>query len=246
MTILDSGYGSTVEEIFTAHNPLVIEASTSFHRQALDYIPYDRLYDHNGPLGSRPSLSDAARISQYWYQFSDVIPSVLCDSATLMPNNEMRHYVIQTAYEELGMRDVREIHSRLFKETCEAVGLAPSEMPFRSEELREILNWLEERPKALQSAHAILGFILGLEIPAVENIKGLLYCLAYTQDTYEKLTSSHFFDLHIKLEPEHVRLTVSNFLRFCPEAHQQGEFQRGFDQGVRFWTLFWNSYLQGD
>jgi hypothetical protein len=36
-----------------------------------------------------------------------------------------------------------------------------------------------------------------------------------------------------------VRLTLSNFLRFCESLSSKSHYVAGFDDGIKFWQKFW-------
>jgi Iron-containing redox enzyme len=155
--------------------------------------------------------------------------------------NEKRHYVIQTAFEELGMRDVSEIHPEMFKRTCQSVGISTSEFGRLStyQPVQELLQSLAARLKQNFDDDFILGMLLGLELPAEDNISSVFWSSAFDRDAEELLRNSKFFKLHMALEVEHIRLTVSNFIRFCISEDQKRHFQEGFLVGIEFWSDFW-------
>jgi hypothetical protein len=171
------------------------------------------------------------------------MPWFLCQAAAMVSTNEKRHYVIQTAFEELGMRDAREIHPDMFWDAAKAVGIAEEERAaiHREPAPAAVLASLRAMLLSYKTDEEVLGILLGLEIPARENIETVFSSLAHSRDARATLDAHKFFVLHRQIEIEHVRLTVSNFLRFCTEDAQKERFIRGFDDGLAFWRSFWGS-----
>jgi hypothetical protein len=159
----------------------------------------------------------------------------------MVSTNEKRHYVIQTAFEELGMRRADKIHPELFWSTVELSGATKDDLMRITSNGRvgSALQTLKKGLLSYKSDASVLGILLGLEIPAVENIETIYNALAYSNDLKNQLDSSEFFILHRQIEIEHVRLTVSNFLRFCPDENSRKIFIDGFDDGIEFWSRFW-------
>jgi hypothetical protein len=159
----------------------------------------------------------------------------------MVSDNEKRHYVIQTAYEELGMRDAAEIHPEMFREAAMQSGVKDENIQqfMHYEPVTHQLAWLANRLLHCDSDSEVMGMLLGLECPADENIDTIFNALAFTESAEHSARESKFFKLHRAIETEHVRLTVSNYLRFCPDKAQKEQFIRGFDAGIDFWRRFW-------
>jgi pyrroloquinoline quinone (PQQ) biosynthesis protein C len=98
---------------------------------------------------------------------------------------------------------------------------------------------------SFKSDSEVLGILLGLEIPAEENIEMIFTSLGYSESVSAVLAKTKFFALHRAIEIEHVRLTVSNFLRFCSTEEQRAQFVAGFDTGLEFWKRYWNAVSDG-
>lgn len=187
------------------------------------------------------SEKQALVVGTQWYYFSSFMPWFLCQAAAKVSDNEKRHYVIQTAFEELGMHNVSEIHAEMFMDCLSYVGIDKTKRDALniSVQLSKSLTLLSESLLATNSDDVIFGMLLGLEIPAKENIETIYQSLCY-QKNFESILANHkFFQLHRKIEIEHVQLTVSNFLRFCKNNKQKNDFHKGFDVGVQFWHMFW-------
>jgi hypothetical protein len=148
--------------------------------------------------------------------------------------------VIQTAFEELGMRDVTQIHCELFRHTVERIGVELDTGDLRSfKPTHDLLAWLWQRLDGYVNDAAVLGVLLGLEAPARENISLIFDSIAYDTEARKALADELFFKIHFAVEEEHVRLTLSNFLRFCVSLSSKAEYVDGFDDGIEFWRRFW-------
>lgn len=244
------GYNGTIEEIYTSSNEQVAEWTKRFegHVQELNIFP-------NFEAACPVSVTRAQTVGVLWHEFSSFMPWFLCQAAAMVSSNEKRHYVIQTAFEELGMRDSKEIHPDMFWEAARSVGVNEStrESIGKSKEAIAVLEFLKNTLLQYKSDEEVLGILLGLEIPAVENIETVFRSLAHNGEAIRKLEEHKFFRLHRQIEIEHVRLTVSNFLRFCPNEDQQQRFVAGFFDGLNFWSKFWStaallhhSFLEGE
>ncbi len=87
----------------------------------------------------------------------------------------------------------------------------------------------------------IFGILLGLELPAEENIETVFRSLAFSSHLEEKIALTEFFIVHRKNERDHIRLTVSNFLKFCKTPRDRSDFLIGLNIGLEFWSRFWSN-----
>ena len=227
-----------IEENFRKENHLVFEWTQKFSR----YVQESRIFSDIEAV-SEMSKSKALAVGALWHSFSTFMPKFLCQACVMVTSNEKRHYVIQTAFEELGMRNSREIHADMFWDAAKITGLTEN-MAARlreSSEVKDALNFLENTLLNYRSDEEVLGVLLGLEIPAIENIETIFQSLAHNDEVKTNLNQHMFFRLHREIEIEHVRLTVTNFLRFCPQKAEQDRFLIGFHDGLKFWQMFWNA-----
>lgn len=232
------GYNTTKERIFTSTHPEVIHW-TLFFKNRVDDL---RIFDSFERVYPRGSVARAVIVGTQWYRFSSFMPWFLCQAAAMVSDNEKRHYIIQTAFEELGMRDVAEIHPELFWQAAMVAGVSEADRE-RLKSAAPVSSDLDKLKNDLIAANSdamVLGLLLGLEIPARENIETIFSSLAINPVLEMKLAQHIFFKLHRKIEIEHVRLTVANFLRFCKTEIEREEFIKGFDAGVDFWRRFWD------
>src|SRR5262249_52308688 len=102
-----------------------------------------------------------------------------------------------------------------------------------------LLDRLRGALEAAESDALVLGMLLGFELPAIDNISSVFLSVAHDAEAESKLARTKFFRLHMALEVEHVRLTVANFLRFCPTEREKAEFTAGFTAGIAFWRDYW-------
>lgn len=235
--ILDElGYNAVNDHIYTMESEVIKEWTRFFTDRAYQVLDFSKFHKE-----VPRSNAKAVAVSTQWYQFSAFMPYFLCQAAAFMSTNEKRHYVIQTAFEELGMRDVDEIHPEMFKQCCVEAGI-PGEM-FQKlsahEPVQALLLRLNDLMLASQDDDYIMGMLLGLELPAEDNISSIFHSCAFDSTAEAKLRTHKFFKLHMALECEHVRLTVSNFLRFSLATEAKNQFIAGFDEGIRFWVDYW-------
>jgi hypothetical protein len=232
------GYHGIEEKLYTSDHPEVIEWTNFFDQR----FKKKQIFERFEAAHPAPSLSRAVVIGTQWHRFSDEVPWVLCQAAAQVSSNRKRHYVIQTAFEELGMRDETQIHAEMFRATTHLVGVSRTDFE-RLKAVPEIgraLSFLKKRLTSYRSDAPVLGILLGLEVPAKENIETVFSGLCHEPSHDRLLTGTTFFKFHRCLELEHIRLTVSNFLRFCATDAERKAFTKGFDDGVEFWAKFWD------
>jgi hypothetical protein len=232
------GYNLTIEDTFTSDNELVTLWTKRFEQLVQEQQIFSKFYS----VPTAPS-ERAAAVGSLWHGFSSFVPWFLCQACAKVSTNEKRHYVIQTAFEELGMRNSREIHADMFWDAAASTGLtnAAAEQINGSRHAKSTLDLLKNDLLSYNTDEEVLGILLGLEIPAIENIDAVFRSLTYTEGLRLKLSHHKFFKLHRQIEIEHVRLTVANFLRFCPNEDQQERFLIGFMDGLKFWKNFWDN-----
>ncbi len=182
----------------------------------------------------------AAVIGSAWLSFNNMVPKFLLQSAVNVSDNLIRHYIIQVAFEELGGRKTDEIHSHLFRSMLNDIGLEDKVMLSISSLFgTDLLDQLYSDMENSKSDAETLGMSLGLEINAEENIEVLFEGLSYSKGIKSTLEDSLFFRMHRVVEEEHIRLNISNFLRFCPSEKEKELFTEGFDKSVKYWDKYW-------
>lgn len=229
------GYNSTVESIYTINHPDVIKWTNNFH----DKMNVGKIFEKFMTNLPR-DISTSCVVATGWHAFSMFMPQFLCQAAAMVSNNLARHYIVQGAFEELGMRDNTQIHPDLFWRAAESVELSINNIVAAQNSLIHIsLKSLRERLLSYKSDMQIFGVLLGLEIPAIENIETVFASMAYNEATKLILEKNRFFIIHREIEFEHIRLTVSNFLRFQNSKQDIDNFILGFMDGIQFWDDFW-------
>ena len=233
----NAGYTGVKEERYTMDNPEVIEWTKFFHQRS----DIDNIFGKFASTTKDIKMQKAIAVASQWYRFSSFMPWFLARAASQVSDNEKRHYVIQTAYEELGMRDVEEIHPEMFREAAIEAGVIDENIKqlMNYEPITKQLGWLSNQLLQCDSDSEVMGMLLGLECPADENIDTIFNALSHNDIATRKTTEAKFFKLHRAIETEHVRLTVSNYLRFCPDQIKKEQFILGFDGGINFWRKFW-------
>lgn len=189
----------------------------------------------------RRSRRIAVAMGANWFRFSSWLPGFLSLSTAKLSDNLIRHYLIQIAFEELGGRKNDEIHCRLLEEVLAEIGISRSEMDQVNCEVQEQL--CDRFYGALVMANTdaeILGLNLGMEIIAEENIETLFSILAYSNEAADSLERSLYFKEHRAIEENHLRISVSNFLRFCDTDRDKARFINSFDSSIELWVSFWD------
>lgn len=225
------------EKVFVSNHPEVVRWTQFFE----DRVGTKKIFEQF-ELDCPPFSFQRARVvSAYWYRFSSFMPWFLCQASASVGSNERRHYVVQGAFEELGGRDVEKIHPEMFWEAVREMGVSEVDRDalILDPKGTSILDSLKQSLLCASSDDEIMGLLLGLEIPARENIEAVFRSLAHCSNLEEKVARSEFFKLHRQIESEHIRLAVSNFIRFCISDTQKEMFIFGFDTGVKFWEEFW-------
>ena len=233
----NAGYTGVKEDLYTMDNPEIIEWTKFFHQRS----DIDNIFGKFARTTKDIKIDKAIAVASQWYRFSSFMPWFLSRAASMVSDNEKRHYVIQTAYEELGMRDVEEIHPEMFREAAVEAGVKDEcfKQLTNYEPVTKQLGWLANQLIQCDSDSEVMGMLLGLECPADENIDTIFNALAHNEIAKHQASESKFFKLHRAIETEHVRLTVSNYIRFCPDQTKKEQFIRGFDSGINFWRGFW-------
>lgn len=235
----EHGYTGVQESIYVADHPDVIYWTVFFQERFKSLnIFEDYQYD-----SIESDFYKAKAVGTQWYRFSSFMPWFLCRAASMVDTNIKRHYVIQTAFEELGMRNADEIHPEMFKDATRMAGLVEADYEsMKSYPAVTIqLEWLANALIDATSDDEVMGLLLGLECPAEENIDTLFNSLGINAKIKSKLEKTKFFKLHRAIETEHVRLTISNFLRFSIDEEARNNFTKGYDLGITFWLNYWKA-----
>lgn len=190
-------------------------------------------------IRSRRSRAAAETMGQTWCQFTRHVPKFITRAVSLTNDPERQHHLIQIAYDELGGSDKKVIHSNLFLEALSKIDIhfAPGSSLVS---IYDVLAVLDTILADAESEEAIIGLLLSFEIVAQENIEMLFECLSFDASSRETLSASRFFQIHRQDETEHIRHSVANFLRFCTTETHRADFLRSFDEGLKFWELFWD------
>lgn len=225
------------ETTYDMNSAEVIQWTKYFKKRA--NIP--EIFQETGKRISSKKFLHAEIIGTFWHHFSALAPQVMSIASAKVDNNLMRHYIVQIIFEELGTRNYRLIHSDLFLDAIESIGVTTER---RKELVNKYLaklglNDLTSIMNEAKSNSEILGILLGLEIDANENIQTIFDSLAYNEEIAQEVKDTPFFTIHRIAEDEHIRLDVANFLRFCKTDQEKECFTYGFDKAVLFWKKYW-------
>ncbi len=232
-------YSGVKEAIYSPNHPDVTYWTDHFTKR-FKALGIFETFDSKHP---GKSYEKSVAVGVEWHRFSEVGPWFECQAAAMVTNNHVRHFIIQVAFEELGMRDETEIHPDLFWDAMISMGIPDSDRKRLSKDpdVTKSLDFLATSLLNCKTDAEILGMLLGLELPARENIETVFHSAAYTPELENRLSASKFFKIHRHIEVEHIRLSVANFLRFCTTDGMKKDFIQGCDLSLRFWQMFWQS-----
>lgn len=184
-------------------------------------------------LNLNPKISSNV-IGNKWLQFSTLMPKILCLLASKVDSNQARLRILKIAWEELGEGKAKHIHPETFK-TC---------LEFADVEIKTTISnaniQLEKYAEGnFSSTSEIFGLGLGLEIVAVQNIETVFSGLAHDSIAAVNLKETEFFKIHYQNEEGHIRHCIESFMKYCPDEKSKNDFLIGFENGLRFWRLFW-------
>jgi hypothetical protein len=223
------------EMTYDYNHPDVVHWTKHFMDKASEYNVFDGM---NSTLNRHRSFQTASVVATAWYQFTCYVPSFITKAVALTDDPERQHHLIQIAYDELGGRDKNFIHSKLFVEAIEKVGLM-IDSNHDAVGIKQTLDSLDSTLLKTSSQYGIVGLLLSFEIIAEENIEKLYQGLCFDVSCEKILSETPFFKIHRADETEHIRHSIANFLRFCKTEDQVGDFKISFDQGILFWKAFW-------
>ncbi len=226
------------EEQYTLDHPEVIFWTDFFLSEANKKDIFSDLTE-SSPVATKYT---ALVVGSSWHKFSEFMPKLLTHAATSMHSNEKRHYITQVAWEELGEGNINNLHCDLFEEalTLSEVTQDEYEAFIHTDYSHEPIRALQNSFLKLNSDSEILGLCLGLEIIAIENIETIYWALAHTPEVAERISATKFFKIHRFNETEHIRLNISNYLKFCSTPLEKDKFKQGFDEALKFWEFFWD------
>jgi hypothetical protein len=225
------------ESVYDYDHPEVVFWTMLFSERAKTKNVFS---NYNATLFHRENQFDAAMsVAAAWYDFTCYVPTFIAKAVAKANDPEWQHHLIQIAYDELGGRYKENIHSSIFIEAIESIGLKITKTESHSG-IQEILGILDRSLEKTSNRQGIIGLLLSFEIIALENIEALLSGLCHSDSHREKLLESKFFKIHRADETEHIRHSVANFLRFCKTESDKKEFMVSFDAGIDYWQRFWD------
>lgn len=223
------------EDKYDHGHPDVVYWTEYFSEQAKEYNVFVNVEN----ISKRMSKDSAHCMANIWSDFTKMVPGFISQAVCQTTDPERQHHLIQIAYDELGGQDKGIIHSKLFSNALSSIGINEEELS-SSSGIEPILKKLMHTLKGLDSQYGIVGLLLSFEIIAEENIEMLFTSLCYDKQCRSTLDKDMFFKIHRADESEHIRHSVANFLRFCPEEWHKDEFNAAFHSGIDFWQSFWD------
>jgi hypothetical protein len=171
------------------------------------------------------------QVADFWYSFSNMIPSLLAQSANELDRPSERETLLTIAAEENGEVDGIP-HFKMFSNACSLIGIDPQLMHLKV--LEDLMIFAQKSRN-----HQTLGLCFGLEVIANENISFLLKSLSNNSSEFELLSVSTFFEIHRSNEDTHIDMNFKNFQMFCITSEEKSNFMSGFDYALAFWKSFW-------
>ena len=193
------------------------------------------------------SYESAVVIGSLWYHLSESIVDFLCKALGQLESPYIRHFVVQTAYEELGESSESMLHTDLLRHTLKVAGINDNDILEWSGEMgvKASLETLHSHLADCRTDAEIAGILLGLEITAYENIQNVVNAISYSSSVEERVLDTDWVRMHNQMEEEHIRRAVSVFIRFVPDLTAQRKFVHRFCQAMDFWRQFWGAVAVG-
>lgn len=193
------------------------------------------------------SQESATVIGSLWYHLSESIVDFLCKALGKLENPYIRHFVVQTAYEELGEDSEQMLHTDLLRQTLSVAGVTDTDILRWSGDMKvkESLEWLHQELDSCQTDAEITGILLGLEIIAYENIQNVLKAICYSDPVTDRVMETDWVRLHNQMEEHHIHRAVSVFVRYVTDLTSQRKFVQRFTQAMVFWQRFWAAVADG-
>lgn len=224
------------EQTYDYNHPKVIYFTQQFRDIGHSWDVFANI---NATIANRRSRAVAETMARVWSDFSRHVPKFIARAVSQTDDPERQHHLIQIAVDELGGKNKKLIHSKLFMEAISKIGIGFGSGSNLSP-IRAVLDMLDQSLASARSEEAIIGLLMSFEILAPENIETLFECLSFDDAARETLSASPFFKIHRQDETEHIRHSVANFLRFCTTDDEKSAFMTAFREGVYFWERFWD------
>lgn len=218
----------------------MVKQYTSFFQRLARPTDIFNNFQKNVPV---KTLQSAKVIGALWYHLSEAIVDILCIALAKLENPRIRHFVMQTAYEELGEDSEDKIHTDLLRESLRAAGVTDVDILTWSgaRDVHASIASLRDNLNACVSDEEICGLLLGMEIIAYENIANVVDYLDYSSDVGSKVRTTEWVRLHNTLEEAHIHRSVSVFVRHVPDFTSRRKFVRKFMETMAFWNEFWEA-----
>jgi hypothetical protein len=220
--------------IFNGPSPTATVEADQFFLRLNSFTPVVD-FDRTTPR----SAIRAMIVAEAWTDFSENITRLFALAASRVSTAAERLHIVRILYEELGFGDPSQIHSNHFREAV-SISLGHAAAPSSPQHwLRVPWEILETKLRTTSSDALVFGVLLGIELPAEQNIEAVFNSLAYDTKKSAELAQTDFFRIHRANEQEHIRLTVSNFKRFSGAEVSRADFFEGMEIGLEFWRMFW-------
>lgn len=180
---------------------------------------------------SSPNKRSADKVADYWYSFSQLMPTILRSAASNITTKEQRTSLLEISKEEDGEIEGTP-HYIMFKESCEKAEINPQILDLKV--LRDLMHFA-----SLNFDATILGLCFGLEVIANENIDYLFNNICWKECHRADLEKTLFFKIHRVNEDRHISSNFENYSRYCQTEESKHQFDHGFEFALSFWKNFW-------
>ncbi|MCG8424006.1 MAG: iron-containing redox enzyme family protein [Proteobacteria bacterium] len=203
----------------------------------------NRLFDSFRDAVPEKTPERAKIVGSLWYHLSEAIVDVLCLALAKLENPRIRHFVVQTAYEELGESSESKIHTDLLRDSLLVADVDENDILAWSgyPDVRDAITSLRDNLDACTSDAEICGVLLGMELIAYENIGNVVDYLSYSDEVARLVAATEWVRLHNTLEEAHIERSVSIFVRYVTSYTARRKFVGKFIQVMHFWERFWAS-----
>jgi len=187
------------------------------------------------------SLANSKIVGALWFHLSEAIVDILCIALARLNNPKIRHFVVQTAYEELGEDSPDKLHTKLLLNMLQRAGVNEQDILRWSghegvnREIDKLKKDLWDSPSDVE----ICGILLGMEIIAYQNVDNVLDYLSSSEDVGAAVRATEWAKLHHQLEEGHSRRAVTGGVEHVPDLTSQRRCVAAFMRTIRFWRQFW-------
>lgn len=177
-----------------------------------------------------------------WLYFSRKIIDLLEFVASQASLDFMKKNISAILEDEIGLKG-EQAHFEMYEDALKRVYLKETDYSIASQWKSSLaFEQLLNETKSESCEYFNLGLILGLEIPANENIEMSLRIICNEEEEQE-ISKMKYFLVHMVAEDEHINRNVLNYLNLTSMV-QRSQYLKGFRRGVDFWNIYWHKVAE--